>query len=488
MNATLLMSIITITLALIFYTIGVWMEKIQKRLKPIHLAFFILGLICDSTGTALMTRMADHTNGKIIGVHGITGALAIVLMFIHAIWAIVVLAKKDEKAQQSFHKFSIFVWLIWLIPYFIGMFMGMGNKSKAEAVSNVDYNSLVVTETVDLQYAEQYKIDKLSEYSKITIGEAEYLLVPENQDIPYNLPENMTVLKQPFDKTYLVSTSVMDLLDKNGVLDNVRLSGTKEVDWYIDSAKNAMANGEILYAGKYSAPDYELILSEGCNLAIENTMIYHNPEAKEKLEELGIPVLVEKSSYETHPLGRLEWIKLYGYLYGAEDTANEYFSKQIDLVKSIEDKSSSLDFADENVKRIAFFSITSNGSVTVRKPGDYIAKMIEIAGGKYALSDYLVEEENSLSTMNIQMEDFYAAAADADIIIYNSTIEGEINSLNDLAEKSSVLKDFKAYKDGNVYCTSKNFFQESTGLAEFIVDLNKVLNNQEDCTYLYKLK
>ena len=77
----------------------------------------------------------------------------------------------------------------------------------------------------------------------------------------------------------------------------------------------------MLYAGKYRMPDYELILSKGCDLAIENTMIFHDPEVKEKLEELGIPVIVETSSYESDPLGRLEWIKLYGALFGKEKEA-----------------------------------------------------------------------------------------------------------------------------------------------------------------------
>lgn len=125
MSKTLLAAIITITLALIFYTVGVWMEKIQKRLKVSHLVFFVLGLICDSTGTALMSTMADHSGGSLMNLHGITGVIAIVLMFVHALWALIVLVKKDEKKQQNFHKFSIFVWLIWLIPYFIGMMMGM---------------------------------------------------------------------------------------------------------------------------------------------------------------------------------------------------------------------------------------------------------------------------------------------------------------------------------------------------------------------------
>lgn len=123
---TLIAAIITITLALVFYSVGVWMEKIQKQLKVKHLVLFILGLICDSTGTGLMSTLADHSDGSGMGVHGITGALAIGLMVIHAIWAAIVLIKKNEKQQQNFHKFSVVVWLIWLVPYFIGMFMGMG--------------------------------------------------------------------------------------------------------------------------------------------------------------------------------------------------------------------------------------------------------------------------------------------------------------------------------------------------------------------------
>lgn len=65
------------------------------------------------------------TDAKGLGVHGVTGALAIILMIFHAVWATVTLSRKNEKQMETFHKFSMVVWLIWLIPYFIGMFMGM---------------------------------------------------------------------------------------------------------------------------------------------------------------------------------------------------------------------------------------------------------------------------------------------------------------------------------------------------------------------------
>ena len=113
---------IIISLALVFYTIGVWSERIQGRLKPWHLVFFYLGLVCDTWGTGLMIEMAG---GLTTDIHGVTGVLAILLMMIHAIWATAVLVKKDEKAITNFHRFSLVVWFIWLIPYLSPMLLSM---------------------------------------------------------------------------------------------------------------------------------------------------------------------------------------------------------------------------------------------------------------------------------------------------------------------------------------------------------------------------
>ena len=114
---------VIITLALLFYSIGVWSERIAGRLKPWHLVFFWMGLICDTWGTGMMMDMAG---GFTKDIHGITGIIAILLMFVHAIWATVVLFRKDEVAITNFHKFSVMVWLVWLIPYLSPMVFGMG--------------------------------------------------------------------------------------------------------------------------------------------------------------------------------------------------------------------------------------------------------------------------------------------------------------------------------------------------------------------------
>ena len=119
MSSKLIMAIITITLALIFYTIGVFSERKSGTLKKFHVIIFWIGLIFDTTGTTIMSTLA--TEGSLLSPHGITGALAIVLMLFHAVWATIVFFKKDTKKLQNFHKFSIVVWLIWLVPYIIGM-------------------------------------------------------------------------------------------------------------------------------------------------------------------------------------------------------------------------------------------------------------------------------------------------------------------------------------------------------------------------------
>lgn len=335
-----------------------------------------------------------------------------------------------------------------------------------------------------LLYAEQFTLeDYEGGCTLITIKDSgRWLVVPEQGKVPEKLPADVKVLRQPIDEIYLAATSAMDHFAGLGAVDQITLSGTKKDGWYIDEAREAMEKGTMVYAGKYNAPDYELILSRGCSLAVESTMIYHAPEVKEQLERLGIPVLVERSSYESHPLGRVEWIKLYGALLGREEEAERLFEEQRQQLEQVMAQKPS-------GKKAAFFYITSNGYVNVRKPGDYVTKMIELAGGSY-LPQVTPEEENALSTMNMDLETFYKETKDADCIIYNSTAAGQLRDLEDLLDKNSLLADFKAVKEGNVWCTEKNMFQETMGQGDMILDIHKVLTEEEpeNLTYLYRLE
>jgi uncharacterized repeat protein (TIGR03987 family) len=122
MTNLMIASTVLISLALVFYSIGVWSERLAGRLKAWHLIFFWGGLAFDTTGTGIMMDMAG---GLTFDLHGVTGVLAILLMIIHAIWASVVLVRRDERAILNFHKFSLVVWAIWLIPYFSGVILPM---------------------------------------------------------------------------------------------------------------------------------------------------------------------------------------------------------------------------------------------------------------------------------------------------------------------------------------------------------------------------
>jgi uncharacterized repeat protein (TIGR03987 family) len=117
---------IIITFALVFYSIGVWSERLAGRLKAWHLAFFWLGLVCDTWGTGLMFDMAG---GMTFDIHGVSGMLAIILMLVHALWATVVLLRRDERWITRFHSFSVAVWAIWLVPYFSPAFFALGGTA-----------------------------------------------------------------------------------------------------------------------------------------------------------------------------------------------------------------------------------------------------------------------------------------------------------------------------------------------------------------------
>ena len=268
------------------------------------------------------------------------------------------------------------------------------------------------------------------------------------------------------------------MFDGIGVLDEVKMTSTKLSDWSLPSVRDALENGRMTYVGKYSTPDYETVISENCGLALESTMIYHSPETKEQLESLGIPVMVERSSYESHPLGRLEWIKLYGLIMGREKEAEELFNEKMKIFGEV---SADTDIPENERKTVAFFYITANGYANVRKPNDYISKMIELAGGRYIFDENDIDaEENALSTMNMDIESFYQKAKDADYIIYNSTIDGEPENISQLIEKNELLADFRAVKNNNVWCTEKNTFQQTTGASEMIHDIHTIVTGKTD--------
>ncbi len=375
--------------------------------------------------------------------------------------------------------------LLLLMALALGLLFGCARSQPvAAAATGPDWGSLAVQRQVPVQNATQFALTAYDQgYTLLDIPTSgRFLIVPEGAGVPQGLDEDVVPLLAPLDRMYLAATSAMDFFRALGSVSAVRLSGTDKNGWYIQEAKDALNDGSMVFAGKYSAPDYELIFAEKCDLAIESTMIYHSPEVKEQLEKLGVPVLVERSSYEEDPLGRMEWVKVYGALVGKLSEAEALFEAETKAVAPLLDQ-------PKTDKTVAFFYITTTGTVNVRKSDDYVPRMIALAGGTYAFPD--LNSGSALSTVNMTMESFYDGARDADLLIYNSTIDGELFTLSELLQKSAFLKDFKAVQTGNVWCTGKNLFQEPMGLGKLILDMHRVLTDEnapEELTYLHKLR
>ena len=350
-----------------------------------------------------------------------------------------------------------------------------------EPVDRTPIEGLTWTARMPLTYAEGFSVDYYDGgYALIDIVDGDRaLVVPEGADAPDGLPEDVIVLQRPLDSVYLAATSAMALFDRMDALGMLGSCSLEASDWSVENARAAMEAGDILFAGKYSEPDYELLLQTGCDLAVESTMIFHTPKVKEMLETLGIPVLVDRSSYEPHPLGRTEWIKLYAVLAGKEAEAEAFFAERAALIDAYAGY-------PNTEKTVAFFYISSDGSVVVRNSTDYVPKMIEIAGGRYALAD-IVDPDSTRSSVSTTMEQFYAAAVDADYLIYNANIAAPLTTMDDLYALSPLFRDFAAAQADNVWCTGKDLYQETDDVGELIVDIHNMLTGEGEMRFLSRL-
>lgn len=337
---------------------------------------------------------------------------------------------------------------------------------------------------LERDYAEDFRVFRYEggyKYFHIVDGD-DFLLVPEGGEVPKDLPEEVTVLQAPVKNIYLAATAQMALFLSMDGADSIRMTSLKQSGWTFDEPKKLLDEGKLLFAGKYSEPDYEMLLDEGCELAIESTMIYHSPEVKEMIEDLGIPVLVDRSSYETNPVGRMEWIKFYAELIGKEAEAKEFFDGQKAKVEALED-------FENTGKTVAFFYISTDGKANVRRGDDYIPTMIEMAGAKYVFKD--VTDDSGKSTIPMTIEAFYNLAVDADYIIYNASIDSSVTSLDDLIAKDPVLSEFKAVKNNNCWSTGSSMYQRTDIAGDMIMDFHTLFtedNPEDKLVYLSKLE
>lgn len=282
----------------------------------------------------------------------------------------------------------------------------------------------------------------------------------------------------------------MCFFDELQALDVLGFSSLKAGDWTVENARTAMEEEKIQFGGKYSRPDYEQLLANGCKLALESRMILHTPEVQEQLEKIGLTVFVDHSSIEEHPLGRMEWIRCYAAMLNQDEEADKLMSEQIRLMDEAKKSVDSRQKKSEEPKHVAFFYINSKGNAVTRSSDDYISKLIGIAGGKYIFEN-LGDPSKHRSTVNMEMEKFYETARDADIVIYCSTIVGELQSLEELISQNPLLKEFKAVQNKSVWCTRKNLYQDVTHYGKMALEFSQIFSGhgeEEPLDYLFKLK
>lgn len=343
------------------------------------------------------------------------------------------------------------------------------NKGE-DAEENYD-GKLVFDHSLELKYAKNFSVDYYKGgYKLIKVSDGnEILTVPEGMSVPAEIESNVVVLKMPVNNMLISSTPTMSLINSIGMLDRISLTTTERDDWYIDEVIEKMDDSSITFAGSYKAPDYEILTSYAPPFAVFSGMLNSVPEVGEKLKELKIPYILDMAAEEVEPLARVEWVKLYGALFDCEEKANEVFDTQVAYVDN-------LDTEKVTDKTVAMFYITSKGNLHVRQGGDYMVKMLELAGGKYIFSDL---NPDKTGTAKLEFEEFYKTAKDADYIIYIWSLGGKPSSLDDFLAKSELFKEFKAVKEGNVWCTTPDYFQISDTLGHMIKDMNGMLTLED---------
>ena len=313
--------------------------------------------------------------------------------------------------------------------------------------------------------------------SVITTNDGQTYLISDSA--PDGLGGRITVIPRGPERVYMAASAVMCFWDAMDRMGDVRFSALEADAWTVEAARLAMERGGIVYAGRYREPDYELLLTGGCDLSIQSTMSEHVPKVKEKLAELGIPVFVDRSSYEPDPLGRCEWVKVYAEIAGCPETGEALFAEQKAVFDALAD-------APSRGKTAVFFYVTASGKFVTRKSGDYISKMIELAGGENVFT--FEGEDNALSSVTLSPEEFVLAARDADVILYNGTVAGTLSSLEELVSLNPLLADFRAVKNGDVWCTEANLYQNVMKTGEVLADFYAVFaDTGEPLTYLHKL-
>lgn len=386
------------------------------------------------------------------------------------------------------------------------LFAACDRKENEQQGITVEYSQLTSTGKEENTFAELFSIEHLKDenekaYSKIEVFDKEkkldtsWLLLPEGVDKVSGAPAGVNIMTFRDRQNIMVSSaSTMALINAMDALSKVPMT-TADTTWRIQEIKDAIDKGTVKEVGKYSKPDYEQIISIGAEkhvtFAVFSTMLDSVPDVYDQLTKTcNLRIMRDQSSYESHPLGRTEWIKIYGEIFDMRDKSDAVFNGQVEILN---ETSSKINVPEAERKTVLIFYTTSTkDTFYVRNAADYVTELVNLGGGKQVAE---IGPGKSGNTKMMQ-ESFIQECSQADYVLYNWTSgasgvkDESLQGLID-ARLGDWFKDFKAYKEGNVWRTSNDFYQKMDKMGEMVADIYKMLygeNVSDTLTYVNRLK
>lgn len=386
------------------------------------------------------------------------------------------------------------------------LFAACDKKENEQQGITVAYSQLTSTGKEENTFAELFSIEHLKDenekaYSKIEVFDKEkkldtsWLLLPEGVDKVSGAPAGVNIMTFRDRQNIMVSSaSTMALINAMDALSKVPMT-TADTTWRIQEIKDAIDKGTVKEVGKYSKPDYEQIISIGAEkhvtFAVFSTMLDSVPDVYDQLTKTcNLRIMRDQSSYESHPLGRTEWIKIYGEIFDMRDKSDAVFNGQVEILN---ETSSKINVPEAERKTVLIFYTTSTkDTFYVRNAADYVTELVNLGGGKQVAEIGPGKSGNTKMTQ----ESFIQECSQADYVLYNWTSgasgvkDESLQGLID-ARLGDWFKDFKAYKEGNVWRTSNDFYQKMDKMGEMVADIYKMLygeNVSDTLTYVNRLK
>lgn len=386
------------------------------------------------------------------------------------------------------------------------LFAACDRKENEQQGITVEYSQLTSTGKEENTFAELFSIEHLKDenekaYSKIEVFDKEkkldtsWLLLPEGVDKVSGAPAGVNIMTFRDRQNIMVSSaSTMALINAMDALSKVPMT-TADTTWRIQEIKDAIDKGTVKEVGKYSKPDYEQIISIGAEkhvtFAVFSTMLDSVPDVYDQLTKTcNLRIMRDQSSYESHPLGRTEWIKIYGEIFDMRDKSDAVFNGQVEILN---ETSSKINVPEAERKTVLIFYTTSTkDTFYVRNAADYVTELVNLGGGKQVAEIGPGKSGNTKMTQ----ESFIQECSQADYVLYNWTSGAsgvKDESLQGLIDVrlGDWFKDFKAYKEGNVWRTSNDFYQKMDKMGEMVADIYKMLygeNVSDTLTYVNRLK